>query len=117
MKMQVSSFAERFTELRKGSPESDSELASRLGFSRQTISAWHNGSRIPHGVTIEWLAQEMGVNPDWLNGYDAPKYTSQTHKAYITEDEDNLIRAYRGADPMYKQVAIKILEDNPKAKE
>ena len=73
-KLIVSDFNHRFVELADSLAESDSELAKRLGVSRQTISAWRNGSRSPHTPAIETVARKLGVSVAWLSGCDVPMY-------------------------------------------
>lgn len=66
-------FKDRLTELLDAAPESDATIASLLGVSKQTISAWKNGIRSPKRPTIEYLANYFGVSVSWLMGYDVPK--------------------------------------------
>jgi transcriptional regulator with XRE-family HTH domain len=67
----VSSFSERFSEALGDS--SSSYFALCLGLSKQTISAYKNGTRKPKSPTIKEIARELNVSETWLLGYDVPK--------------------------------------------
>lgn len=69
---QVSTFQERISELIR--EYSVTELAIKLGMSKQSISAYHLGTRTPKRPTITHIANTLNVNPAWLLGYDAQKY-------------------------------------------
>ena len=44
--------------------------------SKQAISAYTTGVRVPKRPVINALAEALGVNPLWLMGYDVGKYTN-----------------------------------------
>lgn len=67
----VSSFPARFSEALGDS--SNSLFALSLGLSKQTISAYKNGTRKPKSPTIKAIAKELNVSETWLLGYDVPK--------------------------------------------
>jgi len=51
-------------------------LADQIGMSKQAISAYTTGVRVPKRPVINALAEALGVNPLWLMGYDVGKYTN-----------------------------------------
>lgn len=69
----VAEFSERFSELI--GDESYTKVGDRIGLSKQTVSAYASGERNPKKPTIQAIALHYGVNPAWLIGLDAPKYT------------------------------------------
>lgn len=49
------------------------ELAAKIGLSKQAISAYTTGVRIPKQPVISAIAEALRLNPAWLMGYDVPK--------------------------------------------
>ena len=70
----VSTFNERFSELFEGNSFTDVEISRALKVSKQTISAWKNGTRSPKEPTIIMIAQHFHVSVKWLMGFDVDKY-------------------------------------------
>lgn len=71
-KMKIATFDERINELLDSVSGTDSEIGRKLGVSRQTISAWKNGSRSPRTPMIEHIASTLKVSVEWLMGFDTP---------------------------------------------
>lgn len=63
---------ERLNELFNADPRSDAAIADSLGVSKQTISAWRNGTRSPKRTMVNVIAQKYGVSEEWLYGWDLP---------------------------------------------
>ena len=70
----VSTFSERFSELCEGNSFTDVELSRALKVSKQTISAWKNGTRSPKEPTIITIAQHFHVTVEWLMGFDVSRF-------------------------------------------
>lgn len=86
----VTVFRERFTDLCNESPMNDTEIAKKIGVSKQTVSAWKIGDRSPKQPTIETIANIFHVNIDWLLGFDVPKSIGDYKNKKLTpEDELN----------------------------
>lgn len=56
---------------------STTKLAEQIGMSKQAISSYTTGVRVPKRPVIESLAKALGVSPLWLMGYDVPKFESE----------------------------------------
>jgi len=69
----VSTFQQRFKELCASNMSTDTTLADHLGVSKQTISSWKSGYRVPKKPMVLSIARHFGVSPTWLMGYDVPK--------------------------------------------
>jgi repressor LexA len=50
------------------------ELAARLGISKQSVSAYLTGVRKPKHVLLAEIARVLGVNPHWLAGHSHKKH-------------------------------------------
>lgn len=66
-------FPERLSELVARSEKSAAAIAGELGVSRQTMSAWMSGRRVPRRPMAEALAKYFGVTVAWLTERDAQK--------------------------------------------
>ena len=71
----VAELAERQNEAIKDKTTT-TKLADQIGMSKQAISAYTAGVRVPKRPVINALAEALGVNPLWLMGYDVGKYTN-----------------------------------------
>ncbi len=76
----ISSVPERLKELI--GDKSLSEFARELGgTSKQSLSAYLKGERVPKTAFINNAAKVCGVEIAWLMGYDVPKYAKDSgHK-------------------------------------
>ena len=61
----------RIKELRKQNHLTQSELGSKLGVIKQTVSSWENGVSSPNNDTLANIASIFGVTTDYLLGNDA----------------------------------------------
>jgi repressor LexA len=61
------------------------ELANILGISKQSVSAYVNGTRKPKRIVAGEIARVLNVNPAWLIGYDVSRYpdVSESDRKYI----------------------------------
>ena len=73
----VAELAERLNEAIKDKT-STTKLADQIGMSKQAISAYTTGVRVPKRPVINALAEALGINPLWLMGYDVGKYDNVT---------------------------------------
>lgn len=71
--IQIATFANRLRAAASEQGYSLTELADRVGLSRQTISAYATGMRQPKPPTLAALAAALEVSPEWLSGYNVDK--------------------------------------------
>lgn len=69
----IAEFSSRLLEALSGSMTA-TQLAEKLGMSKQTISAYTTGTRSPKRPVVYVMAEILRVNPLWLLGYDVSKY-------------------------------------------
>lgn len=110
----ISNFQERLKEAMNGMSVTD--LAAELDISKQSVSAYINGTRKPKRLTISAMAQILSVNPAWLMGYDVEKYIVDSENAAmtnltLTDAEQYLLNGFReltekGQDYMLQTLQI-----------
>lgn len=100
---------ERLNQLFDADPRNDTGIGIALGVSKQTISAWRNGSRSPKKSMIVKIAAYYNVSEEWLMGWDLPG--PATHDGLILSSEERiLLDAYRAADDRAKKDALQMLQ-------
>lgn len=67
------SFGERLRQIRKERGETQDEFAKKIGTSKQVLSRYESGQRIPKISLAEKYAKELVVSVDYLMGKDAPQ--------------------------------------------
>lgn len=88
--------------LRKREGISQAELALRVGVSPSAIGNYESGTRMPTKEIEEALADYFNVSLGFLRGIDE-------EQERFTEEERELIRAYRSADDLEKSMVRRIL--------
>ena len=68
----IASSQERLNQLFDADPRTDIAIANSLGISKQTISAWRNGTRSPKRTMVKTIAQYYNCSEEWLYGWDMP---------------------------------------------
>lgn len=105
----ISSFKDRLREAMDG--RSVTDFAAELGISKQSVSAYINGTRKPKRLTISAMAQILSVNPAWLMGYDVDKYidppANDTLKTGgdLAEEFDNIFKIEKKRYPLLGDIA------------
>lgn len=120
--LKVASFRERITELVETSEKSQSDLAADFGVSKQTLSAWITGQNSPRRPTVTALAAYFGVTVPWLTGFDVSKYDDSMPALkeapaagpLLSDDERRLLDAWRAADDLAREDALKTLLGHPR---
>lgn len=72
---QISSIASRIREYREREDLTLAELAQMTGVPAQTLNRYELGKRAPKIDVAVQIAERLGVNPLWLQGYDVPVLT------------------------------------------
>lgn len=98
----------RLKEIRTENKKTQEAIASVLGISRAAYTNIENGKRDPDTTTLIILADYFKVTVDYLIGRE-PQHQIPT----LLHDELRLVYAYRQADPLYRTVALEMLETHP----
>ena len=72
---QISSIASRIREYREREDLTLAEMAQMTGVPAQTLNRYELGKRAPKIDVAVQIAERLGVNPLWLQGYDVPVLT------------------------------------------
>jgi transcriptional regulator with XRE-family HTH domain len=82
------------------------DLAELSGVSKASISQYVNGTNRPSNLSAGKMASVLCVNPLWLMGFEV---SEEPEKFTPTDDELEVIRALRIADPVTRGIVFKIL--------
>lgn len=88
-------FAKRLRDLRKALGVNQTELANRAGISRQSVTLYEAGDRLPDIERLRNLAVVFGVTSDYLIGLsDIPDRTTKLPDELerITEEQRETLR-------------------------
>ena len=104
---------DRLNELFDADPRNDSAIGEALGVSKQTISAWRNGTRSPKRSILIKIAQFYHTTEEWLLGWDLPAHPIT--ESGLSPEEETLLAAYRAADETAQKYAMEMLLAHPRA--
>ena len=104
----------KLKELRRKQGITQAELASRIGVVESAISLYESGKREPDISTLIKIAKCLNTTVDYLIDMpnNANNKTQQQQEESLTEDEKQLLRAYRTITiPNVKKSALEFLEN------
>lgn len=110
----VSTNQARLNQLFDADPRNDSAIGEALGVSKQTISAWRNGTRSPKRSMLTKIAQIYHTTEEWLLGWDVPSPVPSNN--VLSQEEETFLAAYRAADDTAQRYALEMLLAHPRAK-
>jgi transcriptional regulator with XRE-family HTH domain len=112
----ISNFPERLREAM--GDKNVSELARSLGISKQSVSAYLNGTRKPKQLAIRAIASVLGVDYCWLCGYDTPQYppVALPDDLKVSAEALDIARAYDRADEKSRELVELALREYLPAK-
>lgn len=108
----VSTFRERIAELVESSGRTQTAIAADFGISKQTLSAWITGQNSPRTPIVYALSLYFNVSVPWLMGFDVDKKLN--HQS-LTQEEQELLTAYRAAEDTAQRYALEMLLAHPRA--
>lgn len=118
--VQIVIVKERLQEVFDTDPRNDTEIAQFFGVSKQTISAWKNGSRSPKKSKLEEIAKYYRKNVAWFfdmeetkNSFPLQEFVPEESQPFdLSSDEQTLVTLYRGADDRAREDAVRTLRDH-----
>ena len=103
----ISTFAQRLYEYRQRNGYSLADLEKRTGFAAQTLNRYELVQRAPKIDVAAELAEALGVNALWLQGYDVGMHDDLE----LDEEQRFLVQKFESATPAQKQVIIDWLKN------
>ena len=86
------------------------QVGNAVGVGKSTVRKWETGNiQNMRRDKIALLADVLRMSPAELIDIDGPEFGQNN----LTPSEKRLVQAYRAANPVFRDVALKILEDNP----
>ena len=82
----VATFQERFALLCDENSGTLTKLAESLHVSKQTVSAWKNGTRSPKQPTIVAISDYFNITIEWLMGFDVERNRKKKERPVIIPD-------------------------------
>lgn len=108
MKVELTAIGARIAELRGNLSQAD--FATMLGIDRKTVGTWERGERLPDTRGLLALWGEFDADPAWV-------LTGKGFAPTTTDDERELMAAYRSAPLAVKMAAVAALNAGSAAKE
>lgn len=89
--MKIATNQERLNELFDSDPKNDTAIATDLGVSRQTISAWRKGIRSPKKQMLIKMSEKYNVNIEWLMGFDVDR-TQAADRTIVVPNTERFVK-------------------------
>lgn len=88
------------------------EFAQKFHYKPKIVSNYLEGKRKPLNATLFQIASDLGVNPEWLYGHDAPKYKkpAPTDGDGLNEREQLFMNLVDGLTPDQQQLLLAQLQ-------
>lgn len=83
--LKPTSFGERLRQIRKEMGETQDEFAARIGTSKQVLSRYETGQRIPKISLVEGYAKALNVSVDYLMGATSEESQEAAFEAVCTQ--------------------------------
>ena len=102
-------------ELRNEKNMSQAELAEELSCGLSTVASWETGNRFPRKQYMEQIADIFNVDIDYLYGRTDLRQSIHFDNdgnmmVHLSEKEYRMIKAYRQADSIDKEMVLRILK-------
>lgn len=88
---------------------SQTEFCNRCGLNKSALSNYLNGDREPRQDKLSLIADAFRISPSWLMGYDVPISTETPLPDDLTQEEGQVISAYRNASDEIKTAVKAVL--------
>lgn len=107
----------KIKEARKAAGLTQKELGAVVGKGESTISEWESGKRSPEVDLLSVIAARLDTSVAALLGEEVQPVVLREVRTVAASDEENLLlQAYRAADPVYRAVALELLQGHPAQK-
>ena len=98
--MKVSTLGIRLTQAMSWRGMNGDDLARASGVHKSLISRYKKNDKEPRDDNVEAMAKALGVNQQWLRGYDVPPEDIPGSQLTVSPREKQLIEDYRACDEL-----------------
>ena len=105
----IATFADRIKEYMNTYDVKAVDLAKRFHLSRSTISQYVSGTVVPKRDRLVLIADALNIDPLWLMGYNVPIERQKLVRSDLTQEEGQVINAYRNASDEIKTAVKAVL--------
>ncbi len=89
------------------------DVAKALGYTASTVSDWSKGKSYPRVDRMQRLADYLRVPMDYLTA----KRNLNDLPSLLSDEEQDLVRAYRAATEAAREIAMETLVNHPRQEE
>ena len=112
--MKIDTLSNRLTQAMAWRGMNGDDLARASGVHKSLISRYRNNRKVAKDDSIEAMAEALGVNPQWLRGYDVPPDKATGSQLTVSPREKQLIESFRFCDAD-RQINIEVYVQEQKA--
>ncbi len=114
----VSNFGDRLKEYRDMYGYTLEYLSERTGVPAQTLNRYELTQRVPKIDAAVMISESLGVNPLWMQGYDAPMKKEETPgQLQLTEGEKAILALFRQVPVEHQNMVVEMIRVALKQKE
>lgn len=106
----VATFQERFEQLCDENSGTLTKLAESLHVSKQTVSAWKNGTRSPKRPTIVAISDYFNITIEWLMGFDVERNRKKKERPVIIPDSITFRQIAEEMSPEDYEMIMEVFE-------
>jgi transcriptional regulator with XRE-family HTH domain len=93
-------------------------LSERTGVPAQTLNRYELTQRVPKIDAAVMISESLGVNPLWMQGYDAPMKKEETPgQLQLTEGEKAILALFRQVPAEHQDMVVEMIRVALKQKE
>lgn len=96
--MKIDTLGTRLTQAMSWRGMNGDDLARASGVHKSLISRYKKNQKEPRDDRVEAMAKALGVNPQWLRGYDVPPEEATGSQLTVSPREKQLIEDFRFCD-------------------
>ena len=89
-------------------------VADKLNRNRAIFNDWEKGKSVPSDAQLEIVAEALGTTAAYLRGETDIKERHPLQTSDLTTSEQEMLKAFRGADPALRKAALMVLRSADK---
>lgn len=101
---------DRLKDLLRETGVTKSSIADKLNRNRSILNDWEKGKSAPSDAQLEIVAQALGTTVAYLQGESDIKERHPLQASDLTASEQEMLKAFRKADPALQRAALSVLK-------